>query len=232
MSAIRRERSHAADPPLLFESAEQIIDSLDATRNYDTAKWNLLGHADPDERFAGHHPWLKRRDHYGNERVYSVPVLSAYSPENQSILVVRKDPWTPVSDPESWLVAEQNVHTNAYVEPKILSVNVDAWRQLWIQIAPSNYHQMPTLSRQTPQTPRYEQIRIQGQLDQLYHMQTAEYNEGLYGNRTQYEDIVALESMIVALQQIKDLSYDREFADKHHRDVLRAVGARGVLASL
>lgn len=183
-----------------FEFATQLVDNPDQLQTYDRAKWNLLGHANKELRFEGHHPWPKRYDREGIERTLSVPVFTGFSAATRSVMIVRKDPWTHPRDPASWLVAEQNLETGAYVEPEILSSSVDAANQLWLQLAPGNYSNWPPGQHPSLHAPRYDQLRVSSQLDDSYHIDTVEYREGLYGKRVTYDDLEVLEAMIVAVQ--------------------------------
>ncbi|MBC7764282.1 hypothetical protein H7Y29_01060 [Microbacteriaceae bacterium] len=183
-----------------FEFAEQLVDNPDQLQTYDRAKWNLLGHADKERRFQGHHPWPKRCDREGVERTLSVPVFTGYSAATRSVMIVRKDPWTHPRDPASWLVAEQNLETGVYIEPEILSSSVDVANQLWLQLAPSNYTNWPPGLHPSLHAPRYDQLRVSGRLDDRYLIDSVEYREGMYGKKVTYDDLEVLEAMIVAVQ--------------------------------
>ena len=210
MRAARVEKSRPSRQDICNAFAEKLVDNNAQLERYDRAKWNLLGHANKDLRFAGHHPWPKRTDARGIERTLSVPVFSGYSPETESVMVVRKDPWTHPNDPQSWLVAEQNLATGNYVEPKILSASIDAARHLWLQLAPANFDNWPGGLHPALFARPYEQIRIEGRLDAAWHLDTAEYREGLRKQSITYEDIEGLESMIVAVQQKRWAAWEDE----------------------
>lgn len=226
MNTGRHETDHYSDPAL-FELAEQLINHPEQMGVYDTAKWNMLGHADPKERFAGHHPWLKRTDSHSHERVFSVPVFSGFSPQTASVLMVRKDPWTPPDEPNSWLVVEQSLVTGRYIEPKVLRASVDAGRRLWLQLAPRNYEQWPPGKHPALHALPRDQLRITGTMDTDWHLHELEYRDGA-GSVVRYEDIEALESMIVALQLMRDRDYSRAFERTHREAVWQAVGARSI----
>jgi hypothetical protein len=215
--------------PGLYGLAEQLVDNPGQLEVYDHAKWNLLGHADREQRFQGHHPWLKKRDSRGVERTMSVPVFSGYSEDKQTVMVVRKDPWTHQNDPESWLVVEQNLLTGDYAAPKILSANIDAGRRMWLQLAPRNYDNWPPGYHPALYARPYDQLRITGQLDRMYHLQSAEYHAGLGGERVAYEDIEALESMIVAVQQLRWAEAERAYQEVRAQMMAEELGARGVM---
>lgn len=181
--------------------AERLVDNPEQLMIYDQAKWNLLGHADPNLRFQGHHPWPKRYDTEGNVRTLSIPVFSGFSADLGTVLIVRKDPWTHPNDPRSWLVAEQRLDNGQYMEPEILSASVDAGNQLWLQLAPKNYHNWPPGYHPALHAPRYDQLRLSSRLDQDYHVDHVEYRAGMTGGAVQYGDIAALEAMIVCVQR-------------------------------
>lgn len=181
--------------------AEQLVDNPGQMERYDRAKWNLLGDASRERRFEGHHPWLKKTDSYGAERTMSIPVFSGYSPEAETVMLVRKDPWTHQNDPDSWLVGEQNLVTGEFAVPRVLSANVDRANRLWLQLAPTNFGNWPPGLHPALFARPYDQIRITGPMDKDYHLETAEYRDGRKGRALQYEDIEALESMIIAVQQ-------------------------------
>lgn len=228
MRVVQGESRSAAAQAELFFYAEQLVDSPDQIDRYDRAKWNLLGHADRGMRFQGHHPWPKRIDDRGVERTLSVPVFSGFSEETESVLVVRKDPWTHQNDPASWLVAEQNLTTGVYIEPQILSANVDAARQLWLQLAPRNYSNWPPGKHPALHSLRRDQIRLTGRMDNDYHLMTAEYHEGMGGRCIEYEDIEALESMIIVVQQLRRAAEEEvsRAEQQRTRDVL--LGVHGI----
>lgn len=227
MRKVRGEMVRGVQEPRV-SLAEQLVDNPGQLEVYDHAKWNLLGHADREERFQGHHPWLKRWDSRGIERTMSVPVFSGYSEEKQTVMVVRKDPWTHQNDPESWIVAEQNLVTGEYAVPKILSANVDAGRRMWLQLAPRNYENWPPGYHPALYARPYDQLRITGQLDRMYHLETAEYQAGLGGERIAYEDIEALESMIVAVQRARWIEAERAYQEARAQSAAAELGARGL----
>lgn len=229
MNALRGGAPKGKEQPSTYELAKQLVDNPDQLHIYDQAKWNLLGHAVREERFMGHYPWLKRMDSRGVERTMSVPVFSGFSADTQTALIVRKDPWTHQNDPESWVVAEQSLATGEYVEPKILSVNVDAARRMWIQLAPRNYQNWPPGYHPSLYARPYDQIRLTGKLDDDYHLAEAEYRAGQLGSVVQYEDIEALESMIVAVQRLRWSAAERAFLEAQ-KAAHQQLGVHGLVA--
>jgi hypothetical protein len=213
--------------PELFGFAEQLVDNPEQMDVYDEAKWNMLGHADLKERFAGHHPWPKRIDTFAHERVFSVLVFSGFSVETSSVLMVRKDPWTHSTDPESWLVAEQNLVTGRYVEPVLLRANIDTGRRLWLQIAPRNYRQWPAGKHPALHALPRDQIRIEGRLDEAWHLCELEYRDGMHKGIC-YEDVEALESMIIAVQAMRGMEYSQAYERTHRESVRQAIGMHSV----
>ncbi len=219
------ESVHGSLEGPVFDFASQLVDNPDQLAVYDSAKWNLLGHADRELRFQGHHPWPKRIDSTGIERTLSVPVFSGFSTDTKSVMIVRKDPWMHQNDPASWLVAEQNLETGVYVEPKILSASVDTANQLWLQLAPRNYSNWPPGFHPSLHARRYDQLRVSSQLDNGYHVETIEYRDGPYGSRASYEDIEILEMMIVAVQRRRQLEDERRLREAYEQRTLSALGS-------
>lgn len=190
----------------LFDLAQNLVDQGFDHYNYAKAVW--LGDADPTERLAGRHPW-PTREHDGQEYVYSVPVLAGFSAVRGTALFIGKDPWVDDKDPRSWLVAEADLLSGAERDHLILSSSVDAARHLWLQLAPGNYSNIAQWGdRYNPDNgwlearadiayhpPRYNQIRIEGDLREDYYLDRAALREGLGSSPYEFEDIVVLESM-------------------------------------
>jgi hypothetical protein len=218
------ESVHASLEGPVFDFAAQLVDNPAQLETYDRAKWNILGHADKELRFQGHHPWPKRYDGSGMERTLSVPVFSGFSPSTRSVMIVRKDPWTHQNDPASWLVAEQNLETGVYIEPEILSASVDRANQLWLQIAPNNYANWPPGLHPSLHAPRYDQLRISSRLDAAYHVDGVEYREGLYGKSAIYQDLEILEAMIVAVQLRRQAEEEARLREAYELRDLYALG--------
>jgi hypothetical protein len=225
------ESVHGSLEGPVFDFATQLVDHPDQIERYDRAKWNLLGHADKALRFQGHHPWPKRYDTAGTERTLSVPVFSGFSPATRSVMIVRKDPWTHQNDPASWLVAEQNLETGAYVEPKILSASVDRANQLWLQIAPADYANWPPGLHPSLHAPRYDQLRVSSQLDAAYHVDEVEYREGLYGKNVTYADLEVLEAMIVAVQLRRQAEDEARIHEMYQQSGFYALGNIAIQAA-
>lgn len=228
MNTLRGEALRGKQQADTTRLAEQLVDNPWQMQVYDQAKWNLLGHADRRARFEGHHPWLKHRDSRGIVRTMSVPVFSGYSPETETVMAVRKDPWTELNDPESWLVAEQKLTTGDYVEPKILSAYVDRANRLSLHLAPGNYDNWPPCMHPALFARPYDQIRIIGQLDASYHMRGAEYRDGRRAPAIEYADIEALESMIITVQQQRWKMAERAFQEARARATAEELGFRGL----
>lgn len=222
---MRRRESLAVVQPEVFPFAEQLVDNPDQLARYDQAKWNLLGHADREMRFQGHQPRPKLIGNDNTERTYSIPVFAGYSEETESVLSIRKDPWTHQNDPDSWLVVEHNLVTGNYVTPGILSSSVDAAHQLWLQLAPQNLANWPVGKHPALHARRADQLRITGNLDGDYHLATAEFRAGLGGGAVDYKDIEALESMIKLVQRVRQASEEALHAIREPELLL---GPRGV----
>ncbi len=190
-------------PPALYALAEKMHTTTGGFAAYDYAKCVWLGQPNRDQRLAGEHPWPTRaRD--GQQYVYSVPVLAAVSPDLETVLYVGKDNWKSPSDPNAWLVAESNLFTGREVEHRVLTSSVDAGQQLWLQLAPRNFENMPLPMRAALyRQPRSEQIGLSAQLDGQYHTRFATLREG-FRRQTRYEDYEALESMITMVRSIKE----------------------------
>lgn len=208
----------------IFEFATQLIDNPEQLELYDQVKWNLLGHAQKELRYQGHHPRLERYDDRGGERAYTIPVFSGFSVDTRTAMIVRKDAWTHHLDPATWLVAEQHLETGVYTEPKVLSVSVDSARQMWLQIAPTNYSNWPKGFHPSLHAPRYAQIRVAGMLDKEYHGEHLEYRSGLYGPQIAYEDLEVLEMMIIAVQQQRRIAEEAHLKEVHERMIAQALG--------
>ncbi len=208
----------------VFDFASQLVDNPGQLATYDSAKWNLLGHADRELRFEGQHPWPKRVNTSGEERTFSVPVFSGFSADTSSVIIVRKDPWMHQNDPASWLVAEQNLETGTYVEPKIISSSVDRANQLWLQLAPRNYSNWPLGFHPSVHARRYDQLRVSSHLDAEYHLESLEYREGTYGSQVSYDDIEILETMIVAVQRQRQADNERRLREAYEQRTLYALG--------
>lgn len=227
MNRVPQEQLTSGRRATVDSFAQQLVDHPEQMAVYDYAKWNLLGHANREMRFLGHHPWPKRRDHDGSERTLSVPVFSGFSAETESLIVVRKDPWTPAKDPDSWLVAEQHIPTGAYTEEKILSVSVDAWRQLWLQLAPPMYSNWPPGRHPSLFTPRYDQMRIQATLDEQFHTDQISFVARHQAKPQEYQDLEYLEHAIVAAQ--RERAYADEQVRLERQRTLNLLGERGVV---
>ena len=227
MNRVPREQLRN-DPPRTVDSfAQQLIDNPEQMAVYDYAKWNLLGHADREIRFQGHHPWPKRQDREGAERTLSGPLFSGFSPETESLIVVRKDPWTPVEDPDSWLVAEQHIPTGNYSEEKILSASIDAWRQLSIQIAPPMYSNWPPGRHPALFAAPRDQSRIKAQLDEWFHAETLSFTAGWNIAPQHYSDLELLERAIVMAQRERAVIDEQARLARH--EAIHLLGERSVV---
>ncbi|MFZ1258328.1 MAG: hypothetical protein WAQ25_02555 [Candidatus Saccharimonas sp.] len=220
-----------AETAKLYGLAEQLVNNPEQLAVYDQAKWNLLGDADPARRFAGHHPWPKGVDSAGQERTFSVPVFSGFSEQIGTVLVVRKDPWTAVEDPASWRVAQQQLESGYYQETKVLRAEVDAGRRFWLQLAPRNYNNWPPGKHPALHARPADQIRLEGRLDEYFHTPVVEYRNGLRGGIS-FEDIEALESMIIVVQALRDMEYAEAFAACHREMIERDMAMRSVVLAM
>lgn len=238
MKTIAREVATGATP--LYDFAESLLDyGFDA---YDYAKCVWLGSPDPDVRVAGDHPWPTRM-HGKEEFVYSTPIHAGFSAVRGTALFIGKDPWR--SGPEAWLVAEANLFTGEERDHIVLDASVDAARQLWLQLAPTNYANIPqwddrydengwqVASRGTAYNPpRYDQIRIEGQLDERYYLRTATLRNGLRGSVYGFEDISVLESMTHLVCDVRRAHDEQEFATSWAEALKFEAGRRAVAHGL
>lgn len=203
------ERLVSVEDPALYMLAEQLLDNPGLLANYDTAKWNLIGSPDPERRHEGRMPWLTRRDGQGALRAYTLDVFSGISVETSSILAIRKDRWTDPHDPATWLAVETNLETGDTRVHEVWSASVDAARQFWLEIAPSLAWNQPTweengVHRQAfRDKPPHDQLRFTARLNENWQASQVEFRNGVYNHPVGYEDIVALESMIIAVQQVR-----------------------------
>lgn len=197
------------EKPALYNLAERLLDTPSQLAIYDEVKWNLVG--DPSRRLRGqrHMPWITRRDYQDGNRAYTLDVFSGVSTDTNSVLVVRKDRWTSPVDPATWLIMETDLETGETFQHDIWSASVDAARQMWLEIASEGAHNQPVWyeygqRRQAfRDKPPREQFRFTARLDEDWRTTAVEFRAGVYGDMASFEDIEALESMIVAIQQVR-----------------------------
>lgn len=200
----------ASHPPTLFKLAEKLCSTPGGFDRYDYAKCVWLGSPDREKRLTGDHPWPKRI-HGGEKYVYSVPVLAAANAEIATMMFVSKDSWKSVNDPNAWLVAERGLLGGEEIEHKVLSASVDAANDLRLSLAPASYDNFPPEMKWAfKNRPSYDQTILSGRLDERYNLRSATVREGLDGGTVAYEDIEALESMIIVVQQIRAAQMEAE----------------------
>lgn len=205
-----RESHPVGDASLeLYDFAEQLLDDPVRLATYDRFKWNLAGDPNSEYRHEGDMPWITRLDDRGYRRAYTLDVFSGVSLESDSMLVVRKDRWTDVEDPLTWLAVETSFSTGETRVHEVWSAYVDQARNLWLELAKSRAHNQPVWyehgrRRQAfRDLPAHDQTRITARLDPDWRTSKAEFRAGLYNPQIHFEDIEALESMIIAVQQIR-----------------------------
>ena len=193
----------------LFRFAEQLLDNPDQLANYNTAKWNLVGHPEPGRRHNGEMPWLTRKDGRGVLHAYTLDVFSGVSTSTNSILTVRKDLWTDPRDPETWLALESNLETGRTVEHTVWDARVDAARKLWLEVAPARVSNQPHWYADGKhehmfrnKLPR-DQMRYEADMDTQWQAKEMEFRSGMVGAAIDYKDIYALESMIITVQRLR-----------------------------
>ncbi len=222
--------SKAQHQPALYELAEDLHDMPDGFAAYDYAKCVWLGAPDPEVRRSGDHPW-PTRDIDGQHYVYATPTFAGVNPELATVLYVGRDNWRPIEDPHSWMVAEANLQSGREITHRVLSASVDAGRQLWLQLAPSYYGNQPPLTQQAiRRQPRHTQIALAGQLSESFYMERAVFREGMQVARD-YEDYVALESMIRMVAEVREAHEAVERETLHRQAVAFALGHRGAAFS-
>ena len=230
-----------ADAPL-YNLAEDLIENGYAPYDYAKAVW--LGDADPDKRLAGEHPWPTRTFENGETSVFSVPVHAGFSAVRGTALFVGKDPWKDVHDPHAWLVAEADLRTGKEWDHKILSADVDHARQLWLQLAPANYSNIPRWKdRHNPENgwletpagiaynpPKRDQIRIEGRLTDDYYLDKAVLHNGLR-NQAKFEDIVVLDSMLRFVRAVHEAHSTEEYGQLRQKALDFELGRRARAAT-
>ena len=200
---VRESQLKPVQSPPLYSLAERMCDEPGGYDRYNYAKCVWLGNPDRSQRLAGQHPWPTRIRN-GERYIYSVPVLAGVDAEQQRILYVGKDDWKPVEDPNAWLVAERGLLSGEEIERTVLSSRVNSTQQLRLQLAPASFDNFPPLMKEAMRRkPAYDQIALTGNLDDQYILRQAQLREGLGRRVLQFEDIEALESMIVAVQQLR-----------------------------
>ncbi len=215
--------------PALFTLAEKMHDTYDGFAGYDYAKCVWLGSPDRGKRLAGEHPW-PTRIHEGKEYAYSIPVLSAVSTQTETVLYVGKDSWKSSNDPNAWLVAERHLFTGRELDHHVLTASVDAARQLWLQLAPSNEMILPPILRDSLyRQPSKDQIRLEGQLDDRFYLSYASIREGVGSRVVEYEDYEALEAMLTMVRMIREAQaqHERQHLEKEAWEF--ALGHRSVI---
>jgi len=238
MKTVERDISPEGTP--LYDFAESLLETgFDA---YDYAKCVWLGSSDPEARLAGDHPW-PTREYDGETFVYSTPIHAGFNAVRGTALFIGKDPWRDEHDPRSWLVAEANLKTGEEKDHLILSASVDAARQLWLQLAPSNYSNIPRWGDRYDENgwkvssagtaynpPRYDQIRAEGTLREDYYLEEATLRYGLRSHYV-FEDIVVLESMTHLAQEVRDAQNISELEMRRRQALEYEAGRRAVLRS-
>lgn len=214
-----------SDVPTLYTLASEMLDTPNGFGEYDGAKAVWLGNPHRAVRLDGDHPW-PTRTRAEQEYVYSVPVFAAVAPELKTVLYVGKDAWKADEDPNAWLVAERHLFSGREFDHRVLGASVDAARHLWLQLAPSNYGNMPPQARDALyRQPPHAQIRLEGRLDSRYSLERATLQDGCAGRRVVYEDVEALEAMIILVRQMRELSEQ----ESRQRGVISALGHRSTV---
>lgn len=210
----------------LYDFAESLLEtSFDA---YDYAKCVWLGDPDPAKRLSGEHPW-PAREHAGEIFVYSVPIHAGFSAVRGTALFIGKDPWRDERDPRAWLVAEANFRTGEEYDHRVLAASVDSARQLWLQLAPANYDNIPKWhggSAYNP--PRYDQIRLEGRLTPEYYLAEVELRNGLRSHYS-FEDIEVLESMTHLVEAVRQARDEDDFVQRRQQALQYEAGRRALL---
>lgn len=196
----------------LHEFAEWVLKDEQRRGWYDDAKMHWIGDPDPSEREHGRHPWVKR-DKNDNLYVYSQPVLAAFSIAKQSLMSIRKDPWHRDDNPDAWFVGIHNLASGRVTEPRLVSSKVSRYGQVWLQLAGS--------SQQAPR----DQRRIEAWLQPGHYTTEASYANGLREKSVDYQDIVALESMMRSLNEASGLLLPRRLSPESDRAISYAPAA-------
>ena len=202
------ESSEGGNRAALRALAEQLLDNPEQLAHYDTAKWNLIGHPDPERRGDGAIPRLTRRTGEGAVRMYTLDVFSGVCVDEATLLTIRKARWAAPDEPSTWLAMQVNLETGETLQRDIWSARVDAVHQMWLEIAPPGACKQPIIhgagslfrSRSSQ-----EQHRIEARLDEDWRTSMATFRAGMYGGAAHYMEVAALESMIITVQELRAL---------------------------
>ncbi len=212
---------NSSEVPALYTLAEAMCDTPGGFDRYDYAKCVWLGSPSREHRLVGDHPW-PTRERQGEEYVYSVPVLAGVDAANGMMLFVGKDNWKSVDDPDAWLVAERHLLRGDEREHRVLSVSVGSANDLQLALAPPSYDNLPPPMQRAIRTRSpYARTVLEGRLDWRYNLRDARLREGQEGS-VQFEDIEALESMIVMIQGMRIERTKWENRQLYHQDLLAA----------
>ena len=213
----------------LYRTAEQTLDDAAIRERYETFHWYYVGAKDSASRQAGNHPWPERRT-FNGRRVYAVPVFSGVDVESGRLLHVSHDDWVHPDDPTSWFVAEGSLAEHRVTEYTVTSSHVDMARRAVLSVLtprdvanwPAFRH--PQLADSTAQRQRFE-LR----LDKTYAARDAAYYDGLYGRRTQYDELDTLNSMRRVILEKRFAEYAEELERQLAFEADHYASRRGVL---
>lgn len=220
---------NSGEVPALYTLAEKLCDTPGGFDNYNYAKCVWLGNPDRSRRLDGEHPW-PTRIHNQEPYVYSVPVMAGVDVAHETMLYIGKDNWKPVNDPNAWLVAERRLIGGREIEHRVLHASVDAAHDVRLTLAPASFDNFPPqMKRAIANRPAYAQSVLSGRLDAQYNLVRASLREGMDGSGGNFEDIEALESMIMMVQRLRYNQAEWERRRNQEASSLAIVGQQGIL---
>lgn len=220
---------NSGEMPALYTLAEKLCDTPGGFDNYNYAKCVWLGNPERRRRLDGEHPW-PTRIHNQERYVYSVPVMAGIDVARETMLYIGKDSWKPVGDPNAWLVAERKLIGGREIEHRILNASVDAGHDVRLTLAPASFDNFPPEMKWAMMNrPAYAQTVVSGHLDERYNLVHASLREGMDGEGGSFEDIEALESMIMMVQRLRYSQAEWEYRRSQETSSLAVVGQHGIL---
>ncbi len=205
-----------ASEPVLFTMAERLVDEPQKMATYDHFKWLYTGNPSRERRKAGDRPWPRRE---GEQIAYSHQVFSGFDPEHNRLLEIAKDPWIDSRNPRDWLVVEADLNRGTIYERRPIVTHVNGNNELWMQLEPQRDENGRVAMNRT--------MFVTAQLEPDFTTAHAEIRDGRYGGVLEFEDMEALESMIVIIQHIRWAQNEAEMHRWREMAMKSAIGKRG-----